>query len=247
MARGVHDRTYRSVGELIRAIRDEHLLTQQELAGRCGLSRSQLCRYEKGTREPALGVVRRVLGAVGLAVTFGVEPSTAALDEQLKPGAEAMGLDTWLLAHRVVWPALQADVPVVIGGEFAAALQGVPIEDPEMVLHVRLADLDALHRVVQTARYTLGVLGSSLYPLEPEEITVSSELAVIASLGLIRVVLTEELPTATVVTVEQRFIAEGSLIDVPVVALTTLRESGILGPVATALAARLLHRAAEQG
>lgn len=31
------------------------------------------------------------------------------------------------------------------------------------------------------------------------------------------------------------------------VALATLRESGTLGPVATALAARLLHRAAEQG
>ncbi len=43
------------------------------------------------------------------------------------------------MANRVVWPALVAGVPMVVGGEFAAALQGVPIADPEMVLHVRAA------------------------------------------------------------------------------------------------------------
>jgi transcriptional regulator with XRE-family HTH domain len=46
----------------VRAIRDEHLLTQDELAGRTGLSRYQLCRWEKGSREPPLEMVRRVLG-----------------------------------------------------------------------------------------------------------------------------------------------------------------------------------------
>ncbi|MGH3983898.1 MAG: hypothetical protein ACRDST_14750 [Pseudonocardiaceae bacterium] len=38
------------------------------------MSRYQLCRWEKGTREPTLEGVRRVLGEFGLAVTFGVEP-----------------------------------------------------------------------------------------------------------------------------------------------------------------------------
>lgn len=90
----------------------------------------------------AVDAVRWVLSAFGLAVTFGVEPSTAALDERLEPGADAIGLDArgldaWLLAHRVMWPALAAGVPMVVGGEFAAGLQGVPIADPEMVLSVR--------------------------------------------------------------------------------------------------------------
>lgn len=156
MRHRVHDKTYRSTAELMRAIRDEHLLTQDELAGRTGLSRHQLCRWEKGAREPALGVVRRVLGEFGMAVTFEVEPNTAALDERLEPGVDAIGLDAWLLAHRVVWPALVAAVPMVVGGEFAAGLQGIPIEDPEMVLYLRLTDLDAFHRVVRTARCTLG-------------------------------------------------------------------------------------------
>jgi transcriptional regulator with XRE-family HTH domain len=90
---------------LVRAIRDEHLLTQDELAGRTGLSRYQLCRWEKGSREPPLEMVRRVLGEFGLAVTLGVEPSIAALDECLETGLDAIGLDSWLLANRVVWPA----------------------------------------------------------------------------------------------------------------------------------------------
>jgi transcriptional regulator with XRE-family HTH domain len=243
MARNIHDRTYRSPAELIRAVRDENLLTQDELAGRTGLSRYQLCRWEKGAREPTLEAVRRVLSTFGLAVTFGVEPSTAALDERLEPGAAAIGLDTWLLAHRVVWPALAARVPIVIGGEFAAALQGVPIEDPEMVLHLRLTDLDPFARVVQTARCTLGVFGSSLGTLEPDEITVGSELAVIALVGVIRIQVVEELPVARVVTVERRFVEERTPIDVPVVPLVMLQEPGILGSAAAALAGRLLQRA----
>ncbi|MGQ0775210.1 MAG: helix-turn-helix domain-containing protein [Pseudonocardiales bacterium] len=247
MARRVHDHIYRSPGELIRAVRDEHLLTQDELAERCGLSRYQVCRFEKGTREPTLEAVRRVLGAVGLTITFGVEPSTAALDERLAPGADAMSLDTWLIAYRVVWPALAAGVPMVIGGELAAALQGVPIEAPKTVLHVRFTGLDALRMVVQKARCMLGVLGSSRYSPEPEEITIGSELAVVTMGQTIRVMLVEELPTAQVVTVTRRIFEEGHPIDVPVVPLETLHESGVLGSAAATLAERLLQRAAAHG
>jgi hypothetical protein len=189
-----------------------------------------------------LGVVRRVLGEFGLAVTLGVEPSTAALDELLESGVDAIGLDAWLLAHRVVWPALVAGVPMVVGGEFAAGLQGVPIEDPEMVLHLRLTDLDAFHRVVRTARCTLGVLGSSLGPLEPEEVTVGSELAVVALVGTIRVLVVAELPVARVITVERHFVEARAPIDVPVAPLAVLWESGVLGSAAAVLAERLLQR-----
>lgn len=242
MTRRVQDRAYRSTAELVRAIRDEHLLTQDELAARAGLSRYQLCRWEKGAREPTLEMVRQVLGAFGLAVTFGVEPNTAALDERLEPGVDAVGLDAWLLGNRVIWPALAARVPLVVGGEFAAGLQGVPIEDPEMVLHLRLTDLDAFHRVVQTARCTLGVFGQSLYPLEPEEITVGGELVVVALAGTIRVLLVDELPIAKLISLAPRFVEDRTPIDVPVVPLATLRESGLLGLAAAALAERLLQR-----
>lgn len=243
MAHRIQDRTYRSTAELMRAIRDEHLLTQNELAGRTGLDRYQLCRWEKGAREPTLEMVRRVLGEFGLAVTFGVEPSTAALDEQLEPGADPIGLDAWLLANRVIWPALAAGVPMVVGGELAAGLQGVPIEDPEMVLHLRLTDLKAFQRVVRTARCSLGFLGSSLDPLEPDEITVGSELVVVAIVGTIRILLVDELPVSRVISVERQYAGDKTPIDVPVVPLVALQESGMLGSAATALAQRLLQRA----
>lgn len=243
MAHRIQDRTYRSAAELVRAVRDEHVLTQDELAGRTGVSRYQLCRWEKGAREPTLEMVRRILDEFDLAVTFAVEPTTAALDERLEPGADPIGLDAWLLANRVIWPALAVGVPMVVGGEFAAGLQGVPIENPEMVVHLRLADLDTFHRVVRTARCTLGVLGSSLDPLEREEITVGSELAVVAIAGTIRVLLVDELPVARVISVERRFVEDKTPIDVPVVPLVVLREPGMLGAAAAALAARLLARA----
>ncbi|HKR51681.1 MAG TPA: helix-turn-helix transcriptional regulator [Pseudonocardiaceae bacterium] len=247
MAHGIHHHTYRSTAELIRAIRHEYLLTQDELAGRAGLSRYQLCRWEKGAREPTLEAVRRMLSAFGMTVTFGVEPSGAALDEQLEAGVDAIGLDAWLLANRVVWPALAAGVPMVLGGEFAAGLQGVPIEDPEMVLHLRLTDLDGLHRVVQAARCTLGVFDSSSGTLEPEKIAVGGELAVITMLGSIRVLLVEELPVTMMITVERQFAGDPTPIDVPVVPLAELRKSGILGSGAAALAGRLLERAIGSG
>lgn len=198
---------------------------------------------EKCAREPTLAMVRRLLGEFGLAVTFGVEPSTAALDERLEPGADAIGLDAWLLANRVIWPALLAGVPMVVGGEFAAGLQGVPIEEPEMVLHLRLTDLTAFHRVVRTARCSLGVFGSSLDPLDPEEIPIGSELVVVAIVGTIRILLVDELPVRRLISVERQFVEDKTPIDVPVVPLVVLRESGMLGSAAAALAERLLQRA----
>jgi transcriptional regulator with XRE-family HTH domain len=242
MARRILDRTYRSTAELMRAIRDEHVLTHHELAGRTGLSRYQLCRWEKGTREPTLAMVRRLLGEFGLAVTFGVEPSTAALDQRLQFGVDAIGLDAWLLANRVVWPALLAGVPMVVGGEFAAGLQGVPIEEPEMVLHLRLTDLNAFHEVVRTARCSLGVLGASFDPLEPEEIMEGSELAVVAMVRTIRILLVSELPVAKVISVERQFVGDKTPIDVPVIPLEALPESGMLGTAVAVLAQRLLQR-----
>lgn len=243
MRRRIGDRPYRSAAELIRALRDEYLLTQGELAGRTGLSRHQLCRWEKGTRQPPLDALRRILAEFGLAVTLGVKSRTAALDERVELGVDAIGMDTWLMAQRVVWPALRARVPLVAGGELAAALQGVPIEEPEMVLHLRVADLGAFHRVVDAARCTLGVLGSSLDPIAPEEITAGSELAVVAMIGTIRILLVHRLPVSRIVEVEPQFVAEGTLIDVPVVPLEVLQGSGELAPAVAALAERLLLRA----
>jgi hypothetical protein len=79
--------------------------------------------------------------------------------------------------------------------------------------------------------------------LEPDEITVGSELAVVAMVGTIRVLLVNELPIAKVISVERQFVEDKTPIDVPVVPLVVLQESGMLGSAAAALAQRLLQQA----
>jgi transcriptional regulator with XRE-family HTH domain len=51
-------------------------LTQSELAGRAGVHLTQLNRYEAGTSEPTLRVIRRLCATLGLSadeLVFGVE------------------------------------------------------------------------------------------------------------------------------------------------------------------------------
>jgi transcriptional regulator with XRE-family HTH domain len=51
-------------------------LTQAELAGRAGVHLTQLNRYEAGTSEPTLRVIRRLCATLGLSadeLVFGVE------------------------------------------------------------------------------------------------------------------------------------------------------------------------------
>ncbi|MDQ4009928.1 MAG: hypothetical protein M3228_04365 [Actinomycetota bacterium] len=91
--------------------------------------------------------------------------------------------------------------------------------------------------------------------VEPEKITFGSELAVVALVGVIRILVVQELPIAEVVTVERQLVEDRPPIDVPVVPLRALQESGLVhnaasagpsassGAAAAALAARLLQRA----
>ena len=97
--------------------------------------------------------------------------------------------------------------------------------------------------MVRAARCTLGILGASRRTSEPEEVTVGSELAVVALAGTIRVLLVDELPMAKMISVEPQFAGERAPIDVPVVPLDVVRDSGVLRSAAAALAERLLQRA----
>ena len=131
-------RAYRSAAELLLAVRDHHRLTQRQLAERSGVGQGQLARYESGEVEPGLAALRRVLRSVGWLPTLGLEPTAAALDEQLTP----------LLP--VCVDAEAAGARVVIGGEVAAVLQGVPIRSTDLRFLVLEPDLrtllDTAHR-----------------------------------------------------------------------------------------------------
>ncbi|MQA17243.1 MAG: helix-turn-helix domain-containing protein [Pseudonocardiaceae bacterium] len=240
------DHRYRTVAELLYALRDEHQLSQTELAQRCGLSRTQLCRYESGIAEPSLRTLRRMLATAGWAPTFGLEPTGAALDERLDAGGQlwaGLGFDTWLAASRVIWPALDAGVPLVVGGELAAGLQGIPINDPELVLHLRLPALAALHTVVNAAHCVLGRAELPGLDGVADPATSEDELVIVAGTSMLRVVISDAVPATIMVTVPRTLDQQdGTGIAVPVIELGALRTGGTLGSTAEALADRLAAR-----
>ncbi|MGH4021904.1 MAG: helix-turn-helix domain-containing protein [Pseudonocardiaceae bacterium] len=241
----VTGRQYRSIAAMISALREEQLLTQTQLAHRVGIDRTQLNRYEKGTVEPGLPTLRRLLAAMGWAPTFGLEPTTAALDVHFDAGGllwHTVGIDTWASVSRVLWPALDRHVPLVVGGELAAALQGVPVREPELVIHLRHDHLEAFGRVVDEARATLGRPGRPGLYDDPQQTGAEDELVVIAGACTIRVRVSDTLAASTVVTVDRYLDPERGGIEVPVVDIAALADSGALGPLPAALVARRLEK-----
>ncbi len=59
-------------GDLLREARLRAALTQAELAGRAGIARSQVSRYERGDVLPSLETLRRLIRACGLELAFGI-------------------------------------------------------------------------------------------------------------------------------------------------------------------------------
>lgn len=102
---------------------------------------AQLARYERGVAEPSVTMLRRLLAPLGWVPTFGLEPTTAVLDEQLERGCDPvalMGLDAVFLLE-IVALAAREGVPLMVSGEAAAVLQGVA-----SWLEVPVADLAGL-------------------------------------------------------------------------------------------------------
>ncbi len=148
---------YRSTAELIVAFRQRLLLTQQELADRSGVARAQLARYELGVGEPSVTTLRRLLGELGWVLTFGLEPATAALDAQLaKPHDPSRLLGFAAIAAIEVAAKAAADgVAVVVSGEAAAVLQGVPASTDHVVVLLRPDHLRRFATVAAGLRRTL--------------------------------------------------------------------------------------------
>ncbi len=226
---------YRSAAGLLAAVRNHHRLTQRQLADRSGVHQPQLARYEKGTAEPALPVSRRILDSVGWAPTLGVEPTTAALDEALGVADELGGpvLDTDVqLLLRVCAKAGEAGARIVVGGEVAAALQGVPTRSTELEVLVLESDLETLLTEAHRAHR----------PVErPDPRDDHGEADWLLWVGYIpaRVHVVQVLPAA-------RPVALGE-VRLHAVDLDVLMATGALGSAAAALAARRSERTGTPG
>jgi transcriptional regulator with XRE-family HTH domain len=215
---------------LIIALRQRHLLTQEELARRTGVSRAQLARYERGLSEPTVSTLRRLLEPMGWAPTFGLEPTTAVLDEQFERGYRPRELLSPELVRvlETVGLAAAAGIGVVAGGEAAAVLQGVPQHTDDMVLHLLSQDRE------EFARLALERV-QGLLPTRDEN---EWQLWVGGNGVYVRTRLVESLPANRIV--ELDFAPWLEQRSVPVVNLDTLLESGELGPSSVALVERLL-------
>ncbi len=86
-------RTIRDIAAVVRGRRRDLDLSQAELAVRAGVSRKWIYQFEGGKPTAELGLILRVLDALGvvLDVTY---------DEQAAAGRPARDLDTLIEAHR---------------------------------------------------------------------------------------------------------------------------------------------------
>lgn len=83
------------VGDKIRSLRKERLLTQSELAQRIGVQQSDLCRMENGEYKVSLETLFKILGV------FGMEIGDFFRDADHTPSAQEQDQELLRLFHRL--------------------------------------------------------------------------------------------------------------------------------------------------
>jgi transcriptional regulator with XRE-family HTH domain len=220
---------YRSVGSLLRALRERHRLTLDQLGERVAVAPAQLCRYERGAVEPSIATMRRILAVFGWAPTFGLEPTTAAIDEKLavdKDPFQLCGIDVIRLVE-IAACAAGDGAALVLGGEIAAVLQGLPMATVDVVINVHPDHVKILAAAAAAAHRQI-IEG---WDGELELWTPSTN-------AIVR--LSEVMPPSTLARLD--FAPWLARQEVPVVTLGELIASDALGPTARALAVRMAEK-----
>ncbi|HEY2654118.1 MAG TPA: helix-turn-helix transcriptional regulator, partial [Solirubrobacteraceae bacterium] len=136
---------------VIREARKRAGLSQAELAERLGRPQSSVGRWETGRRTPSLEVVREIVRACGLDLTYGLARADDSydwlIDQQLalSPSERLarMHAGTSFDPISVLDGLKSATVEFVLIGEVAAALRGCPISlDRNVVSVVAREDRD---------------------------------------------------------------------------------------------------------
>ena len=135
-------------GELIRRARQAAGLTQRDLAGRAGVTRTALSHYERGRRLPTIATLRVVLAAAGLQVRAELEQLDADVERAIaavaaQPVADRDGVFGWGQIDRI------AEVAHRVEGLAAASVFGAPV--PVATFELALADEDSTFRWLSEA------------------------------------------------------------------------------------------------
>jgi len=160
------------IGAAVRHQRELNELNQRQLAERAGVSQAAVARIERGDRSPSLPVLERLLAAMDVQLTIGVEPLDGHLDAALdalaaRPVDER--IDELGLARML--DAL-GELPYVLTGSTASLLQGAPLPVDAVEVAVRWRDSGLLTAWLERAygqRWNARWAEWGNLRLEPEE------------------------------------------------------------------------------
>lgn len=145
------DRSASRAGGIIRAEREKRCLTQAKLAELAGVGKTTISALELGQRATTLDLLDRLLTAMGLRLHVEAEPRFADIDTVIaaaagRPLAEVM--DEWVPdAAAYLGFLTRENVPFIVEGLAAAALQGAPVTVETLEIAVPAGDDAALDRL----------------------------------------------------------------------------------------------------
>jgi transcriptional regulator with XRE-family HTH domain len=126
----------------VRTQREQHGLTQQQLADRAGVNQATVARIERGRQAPSLPMLETLLAALDAQLALSVEPLDAHLDAAIAEIADRG------MAERIADAGIAKvvdrlpDIPYVVTGSTAALLQGAPVPVTAVHLALRWQDAD---------------------------------------------------------------------------------------------------------
>lgn len=198
---------FTAAADVLQYFIDLHCLTQEQLGQRCGVRREQMTRWLTGAREPTLSKLAELLEPLGWKPMIVLERTEAAVEELLtEPGRieDLLDHDVRAIIATVV-AAVDQGLDVVVGGEAAAVLQGVPVPTRHLTLHVRPEHVGPFVRLVgarwlDVARLAGGWMvrhGPVSVDVLPAPVRPPTRIVTVSELGSVAVVDLEELLVGT--------------------------------------------------
>jgi len=143
--------TARSFAELLRSVRVDRRMTQSRFALRHALSTRTISAYERGTREPSVASVNKILNQYGLRLVLGTESADADIDRAIEASA-GKSLGERLVTLRVdVGQVVQsfAAAEPMIDGALAAFMYGLAVPVRFVDLRIAQRNFDAAADVIE--------------------------------------------------------------------------------------------------
>lgn len=170
MRQGRADRSADRAGRIVRAEREKRCLSQAALAAQACVSPATVSAVELGQRATSLDLMDQLLRAMGLRLNVEAEPEFADIDAVIddvrgRPPAEI--ISEWepdAAAYFTFF--IQEDVPFMVDGLAAAALQGAPVKVDILEVVVPDGD-DAILDRLAIMLYALGARRADYKPADP--------------------------------------------------------------------------------